>query len=473
MPVNVPAAGASDADTEPPQATADWDKALALTQPVLGGGVAWRAEYALLALGHLQLSVLLGTPAADAVVRAARHRGTLDRPVVQALETLVDVFTAVRTLGLRPEQFFESPADRLAGATPRGYLAANPLVHSGARMAISDALREFVAARTERARNSEAEGESDVTTAAAPAAEAEAGDEIPASVSLDTGPIPEAPTATELPSSGVHDACEAHLASVTREHERRLSEERSAADRRIAAVRAEAERELDAWEEVLFARMDALLLRRERRIRADAEERVAQLKAQHHAEYQSVLHRAQKAEAAARAVQEQRDRTAALELRLRQYREGAETRIADLERRLRGAQEAAAERERAAEALVAELVNRAQEAEAAATARVNAATSAREEYRQGAQLRIAELEARVRDAEAALEQRDRFVEAARRHAEEAEQQAAQRIAQSEHNAWLRITDLQAQLNEAQARLAAAQEAEPSRGLLRDRWRRTP
>ncbi|MEU6086694.1 sigma-70 family RNA polymerase sigma factor [Streptomyces sp. NPDC047085] len=471
-PVPSPSAGARDADTESPQATADWGKALALTEPPLGGGVAWRAEYALLALGHLQLSVLLGTPAADAVVRAARHRGTLDRPVVQALETLVEVFTAVRKLGLRPEHFFESLADRLAGATPRGYLAANPLVHSGARLAISDALREFVAALTERVRNTEAGDDSDVATTAVPADEAEPGDESPASASVDPGPNPWPPAAAELPSTGDHDACEGHLASVTREHERRRDEERSAADERVAAVRTEVERELDAWEEVLFARMDALLLRRERRIRAEAEERVAQLKAQHHAAYQSVLHRAQKAEATARPVQEQRDRTAVLELRLRQYREGAETRIADLESRLSEAKKAADERERAAGARVAELETRVRKAEAAVAEQERAAASAREEYRQGARLPIAELEARLRDAEAALEQRDRFVEAARRHAEEAEQQAAQRIAQSEHSAWLRITDLQTQLNEAQARLAATQEAERSRGLLRDRWRRS-
>ncbi|MEV5362320.1 sigma-70 family RNA polymerase sigma factor [Streptomyces cellulosae] len=430
--------GPSDIDEEPTQATADWDEALALEEPPLGGGVAWRAEYALLALGHLQLSVLLGPSAAQALIRAARRRGTLDRPVVQALDTLVDVFTAVRKLELRPEHFFEAPADLLAGATPRAYLASNPLVHRGARQATGDALREFVEARSRQDAVSVAKAGGDT-----------------------------------------HDACEARLASVTRAFEQRLVQERKRADERAAALRAQADRELEAWEDVLFARMDEVLLRRERRIRATAEARIAELRTQHHEAYQSVLDRAEQADESARLLREQGQRADSLEARLREYQEDAEARIADLEKRLSETLNTAAERERAAEALVAELMSRMQQAEAAADVRVAAATSAREEFRQGARLRIAELEARLRDAEAALEQRDRFVEAARRHAEEAEQQAALRVSQSEHKAWLRITDLQNQLNEAQEQLAAtqeqlaaAQEAERSRGPLRDRWRRS-
>ena len=140
----------------------------------------------------------------------------------------------------------------------------------------------------------------------------------------------------------------------------------------------------------------------------------------------------------------------------------------------------AAERERAAGAWVAELETRVRKAETTADERERAAASAREEYRQGARLRVAEVEARLREAEAAVAQRDLFVEAARRRAEEAEQEAAQRIAQSEHDAWIRITDLQTQLgdmrtqlSEAQAQLAEAQEAaDRGRGSLRDRWRRS-
>ncbi|MFD5448440.1 sigma-70 family RNA polymerase sigma factor [Streptomyces sp. NPDC003470] len=496
---------ATDTPVEPPQTTADWDKALTLTEPPLGGGVPWLAEYALLALGHLQLSVLLG-PAADAVVRAARHRGTLDRPLVQALETLGEVFAAVKQRGLRPEHFFESPAGVLAGATPRAYLATKPLVRAASRFAVRDALRDFVAASPAPIGPTAEGGSDDVGTPGTPTD----GTRDENQTQAPTGPVREArppvaperlpaenPASAEDPASVRGSASaedpasargsasarglaptegsapdEARFASLAREHERLLNEERAAAQERVAAVRAEAERELDAWEEVLFARMDALLLRRERRIRAEAELRVAQLKAQHDAAYRSVLDRAQNAEEAARSAHEQRDRTGVLELRLRQYREGAEARIADLESRLSEAESSAAERERATGAWVAELETRVQTAEAAVTDRERAAASAREEYRQGAQLRIAELETRLRDAEDALAQRDAFVEAARRRAEEAEQQAVQRIAHSEHDARLRITSLQTQLDQAQAQLAAAQEAERSRGFLRDRWRRS-
>ncbi|MFI8090209.1 RNA polymerase sigma factor RpoD/SigA [Streptomyces sp. NPDC086080] len=435
----------TDTPVAPPQTTADWDQALALTEPPLGGGVSWLAEYALLALGHLQLSVLLGAPAADAVVRAARHRGTLDRPVIQALETLVDVFTAVKQRGLRPEHFFESPAGVLAGVTPRAYLATNPLVRAESRVAVRDALRGFVAASPQPVGSTAERVRNGVGTPEAPMDGAR--DENQASEPTD--PVQEAqPSAgPERPAADDPAPDEARCVSLTREQERLLSEERRVAEERVAAVRAEAERELDGWEEVLFARMDALLLRRERRVRAEAEVHVAQLKAQHHAAYRSVLDRAEKAEEAARSAQQQRDRTGVLELRLRQYREGAEARIADLESRLNDAKASAAERERAA-------------------------ASAREEYRQGAQLRIAEMESRLRDAEDALTQQVASAEAARRRAEEAEQQAAQRIAQSEHDAWLRITALQTQLDQAQAQLAAAQEVEHSRGFLRDRWRRS-
>ncbi|MFF9456456.1 sigma-70 family RNA polymerase sigma factor [Streptomyces flaveolus] len=478
---------ATDTPVEPPQTTADWDKALALTEPPLGGGVPWLAEYALLALGHLQLSVLLG-PAADAVVRAARHRGTLDRPLVQALETLGEVFAAVKQRGLRPEHFFESPAGVLAGATPRAYLATKPLVRAASRVAVRDALRDFVAASPAPIGPTAERGSDDVGTPGTPTDGTRDENRTPAP----TGPAREARPPVdperlpaEDPASARRSASagglaptegsapdEARFASMAREHERLLHEERAAAQERVAAVRAEAERELDAWEEVLFTRMDALLLRRERRIRAEAEVRAAQLKAQHDAAYRSVLDRAQNAEEAARSAHEQRDRTGVLELRLRQYREGAEARIADLESRLSEAEGSAAERERATGAWVAELETRVQTAEAAVTERERAAASAREEYRQGAQLRIAELETRLRDAEDALAQRDAFVEAARRRAEEAEQQAVQRIAHSEHDARLRITSLQTQLDQAQVQLAAAQEAERSRGFLRDRWRRS-
>ncbi|KAB2592535.1 MULTISPECIES: sigma-70 family RNA polymerase sigma factor [Streptomyces] len=129
---------------ESPQYTADWQKALRMPTE-FGGGVAWLAEYALLALGHAQLTVLLGPSSADAVARAARDRGVLDRPVTAALEVLRRVFDAVKEAGLRPESFFEKPAQALVGITPRAYLAARPLVLSESRIALRDALRDFVA----------------------------------------------------------------------------------------------------------------------------------------------------------------------------------------------------------------------------------------------------------------------------------------------------------------------------------------
>lgn len=129
---------------EPAQYTADWQKALRMP-PEFGGGVAWLAEYALLAVGHSQLIALLGPSSADAVARAARDRGMLDRPVISALEVLRRVFDALKEAELRPEDFFERPAGALVGMTPRAYLAARPLVLSESRLALRDSLREFVA----------------------------------------------------------------------------------------------------------------------------------------------------------------------------------------------------------------------------------------------------------------------------------------------------------------------------------------
>lgn len=134
---------------EPMQCTGDWQKALRMPSE-FGGGVAWLAEYALLAVGHEQLTVLLGPYPADAVVRAVRERGVLDRPVVKALEVLRTVFDAVKEAGLTPEDFFERPSVELRGVSPRTYLAERPLVDSEPRLAARAALREFVAELSSR-----------------------------------------------------------------------------------------------------------------------------------------------------------------------------------------------------------------------------------------------------------------------------------------------------------------------------------
>lgn len=134
----------------PARYTADWRKALRMPTE-FGGGVAWLAEYALLAVGHVELTVLLGPSPADAVVRAVRERGVLDRPVVKALEVLRTVFDAVKKAGLTPEDFFERPSVELRGVSPRTYLAERPLVHSEPRLAVRAALREFVTELSSRA----------------------------------------------------------------------------------------------------------------------------------------------------------------------------------------------------------------------------------------------------------------------------------------------------------------------------------
>ncbi len=486
---NVPAA---------PQTTADWDKALTMTQPPLGGGVSWLAEYALLALGHLQLTVLLGPSATDAVVRSARQPGTLDRPVVEALEVLKAILDTVKDAGLRPEHFFERPVAALAGATPRAYLASTPLVRAESRAAVHEALREFVAGRpaTFSSARSVPADQPPVVVESSPAevgaeAEAEAEAEAGAGAQAEAGAGTKPDAAFDAGTDADADAAararhERALASLAQEHERRLGEVRDAADERVAAVRAEAERQLDALEEELLHRADRARERHAAHVRRQAEARVAELEERHREACAALLRRAELAEEVALDASDGEQRAHELERRLYDYREGAEARIRELESRLRDAETVAVERERAAGAWAAELETRLQAAEGAAELRERAAKSALEEYRQGAQVRLAETEARLRDAEAAVAQRDLFVQAARRRAEEAEQEAAQRIAQSEHNAWLRVTDLQTQLSDlrtrltdletqlgdARGQLAAAEEAAAGRTSIRDRWRRT-
>ncbi|MFD7060806.1 sigma-70 family RNA polymerase sigma factor [Streptomyces sp. NPDC059906] len=469
-----------------PQTTADWDKALTLTQPPMGGGVGWLAEYALLALGHLQLTVLLGPSVTDAVVRSARQQGMLDRPVMEALEVLKTVLDAVKDAGLRPEHFFERPVAALAGATPRTYLASKPLVRAESRAAVREALREFVAGRpaTFSSAESGSGGQAPVVVGSSPVeatAEAKAQTETKPDAAVDANPDSAPDSAPDARAQ--HEAA---LAALAQKHEQRLGAVRDAADERVAAVRAEAERQLDALEEELLHRADRARERHAAYVRRQSEARVAELEERHREARAALVRRAELAEEAAVDASDGEQRAQDLERRLYDYREGAEARIRELESRLRDAETVAVERERAAGAWAAELGTRLRAAERAAELRERTAKSALEEYRQGAQLRVAETEARLRDAEAAVAQRDLFVQAARRRAEEAEQEATQRIAQSEHNAWLRCTDLETQLSDlqtqlsdlrtqlghAQGQLAAAQEAAAGRTSIRDRWRRT-
>ncbi|MFI1535764.1 sigma-70 family RNA polymerase sigma factor [Streptomyces anandii] len=462
---------------EPAQHTADWDKALRLGAR-FEGGIDWLAEYALLALGQAQLTVILGPRATADVVRAAQECWMPDRQVLTALEVLQRVFDTLRKARLQPEDFFERPSEALVGLTPRAYLVRKPLVNSESRLAMRDALRELSADMSSRLAPEEPPPASDahVSSASGDVSHREA--TMPEGLSDDArSPIPGpadgrnrietiphigalldeseeshhmpqhneavdgasgAPTgaAGQAPEDqdertqsvavqereqgstddgqlvpGLRREHEAELERARLEHQELLAQERQArqaAEALAAAVEADTERRLDALEDALLRRMDKTLARREQSLRAEAGARIALLKEEQDAVQQGLVRQVEQAEESARAAAEDADF----------HRRRAE----DADRRLR-------------------------------------------EYREGAEPRISDLEARLRHAEAALAQRNRAVEAARRHAENVEQQAAQRIAQSEHNAWARIAELQQQL-------AVAQSADTDRTTFRDRWRRT-
>lgn len=463
---------------EPVQRTADWEQALRLGVR-LEGGIDWLAEYALLALGQAQLTVILGPPAAADVVRAAGERTMPGRQVLTALEVLQRVFDTLRKARLRPEDFFERPSEALVGLTPSAYLARRPLVNSESRLAVRDALRELAADLPGRGVPAEPPPAPDGYLGGASARTSDGATTMPEAMSdnarLPTPGVGDAPVRTEvIPRRGTpaDESDEAHLdvpggdevvavagdcpaaypelssedrggrtqstavqeedqegtddgrlvAGLRREHEDELERVRlerqeclcqeclahRAVEARAATVEADTERQLDALEDALLRRMDKTLARREQFLRAEAGARIELLKQEQHVVRQGLVQQVEQAETSARAVAEDADfhrrRAGEADRRLREYREGAETRISDLE-------------------------------------------------------------ARLREAEAALAGRNQAVEAARRHAETVEQQAAQRIAQSEHNAWARITELQQEL-------AAAQAADTARTTFRDRWRRT-
>jgi hypothetical protein len=430
-------AAATDLPAPLPQYTADWDRARALTPAPFGGKVAWLAEYALLAVGHLQLAVVLGSSAADAVVRAVRERGMLNRPTVQALETLDGVFNAVKELGLRPEHFFEWTSEALGGTTPRAFLAAKPLVDNESRLAIHGALREFTAAPAERNEAEQDEGEQDT----------EAG-------------TPHEPLVdVEHLLTEARARHEAELARLADTYERRLAEERQAADARVTALQAEAGQQLDDLEEILLKRVDKALARQEQHLRRQAEERVARLKEEHREANMAATRRAQErivdleirlrqAEAATSTVaSEQVSRLQAhaeqAEKQLHQYREEAVARVADLESRLRQTE------------------TRLRQTEARLIARDRAM------YEAG-QRAAADVEQAQQRAEAAEQRAQALITAADQaeaRAVQGEQLAAARLAQVEHDAWARITELQTQL-------AALQAPAADRASLRDRWRRS-
>ncbi|WP_179857000.1 RNA polymerase sigma factor RpoD/SigA [Streptomyces sp. OV198] len=350
--------------------TADWGAARRVAAAP-AEGVPWLAEYALAAVGQVQLTALLGQSATDVVLRAARGGESVDRPVGAALEVLRRVFDVLGESGHRPEDFFERPAEALVDITPRAYLARKPLVHSESRLAVRDALREFI---TEVGRQP---GHVEETERVEDTEHTERTEEMDREE-----------TVTEARLAEVQRVHEADVERLRQEHRQRIEEERQASTARLAAVRADIESEMDAWEAALLGRMDKALLRREQFVRDQAEERIALLTAEHHEAHRTVIRRAEQAEEVARAIAGDTDlyrqRAQAADERLRHYREDAEA-------------------------------------------------------------RIAALEARLRNSESRLTQQDQAVRVARQRAETAEERATQRIAQTERDAWARISELQEQL----------------------------
>ncbi|MDX2682468.1 sigma-70 family RNA polymerase sigma factor [Streptomyces soliscabiei] len=556
-------------DAELAEHPADWQKALRMPTG-FGGGVGWLAEYALLALGHAQLTVLLGVSSADAVVRAARARAMLDRPLITALEVLQSVFDAVKKAGLTPEAYFERPAAELGGNTPLRYLAQKPLVHRESRVAARAALRSFIAdtpsiatpespapdnPRTEHLTRAHARAEGVSTQAEAPcagaseAAQHERGckgsldmpavaedgprspsivdraddetarhsgepreraagqqgasprdgrgqvgwnreetdsqtdqsapaDECPRTpnqadtvrqlvarqAAANPRPADERATAEEAQTGLVADAeplpnvlqraGEAEPMRGRDEDRRHLAEERQAADAVGIESLTDTEQQLDALEEALLRRTDKALLRKERHVRAQAEERIARLRDEHREAQRTLAERAERTE-----LRERTARTALAAAVERGAR--AEQRARDAEQHAHDAEQRASTGEERA----AVLYQRANEAQR----RAEETGQRLRRYTEEGETRIAGLEQRLRQAEALLAERDAALRAAQQQASDqvaaAEQRAAARIAQTEHDAWARITELQQQL-------AAESEAAADRSTLRNRWRRS-
>ncbi|MFE9097213.1 sigma-70 family RNA polymerase sigma factor [Streptomyces sp. NPDC007264] len=449
------ASSAASRELQPVQYTADWDKAVHMST-TFDGGIDWLAEYALMALGQDQLTVILGPRATADVVRAARARRTPDRQVLTALEVLQRIFDALRNARLRPEDFFERPSEALVGLTPSAYLARKPLVNTESRLAVRDALREFVAgmprreeaAEVPRVTEKSADGDSSSPSDDQPVRQALVSDGVPS-------PEDEENTA-KLRAEADHrlaelrHAYEAQLARVRHEHQERLAEERQTADDRVAAAEAETERQLDALEETLLRRLDTALLRQERHLRGQSEERLAQLREEHREAQRIMAERVERVAAETLSASRDEQQVAVARLRADQ----AERRAAEANQRAQEADRRAT--------LAEQRADRAEQRGYEGDRRLR-------RYREETDARIEVLEERLQLGEAELSRRDHALIAARRdtaaQVEAAEQRAAQRLAQAEHDAWARITELQAQLT-------AEREAAAGRTTFRDRWRRT-
>ncbi|MDX2532532.1 sigma-70 family RNA polymerase sigma factor [Streptomyces scabiei] len=240
---------------------------------------------------------------------------------------------------------------------------------------------------------------------------------------------------------------EARLARVHREHEVQLAAERQAADARVAAAEADTERQLETLEEALLYRVDIALSRQERYLKGQAEERLARLREGHREAQRIIAERADRALEAARSAAQgsPRDEQQLTMARLRATQ--AEQRAVEAERR----------------AVTA--VQRASRAEQ----QVFEGDQRLRRQREEADAHIENIEERLGRVEAQLIERDHAIVAGRQQAqaqvEEAEQRAAQHTAQTEHDAWARISELQEEL-------AAVRGDDDGRTSFRGIWHRS-
>ncbi|MEE1831991.1 sigma-70 family RNA polymerase sigma factor [Streptomyces sp. SP17KL33] len=500
--------------------TADWEKAQRMSAE-FHGEIDWLAEYVLLALGHAQLGLVLGAAATETVVRAARERIMPERQVLTALEVLQRVLDTLKPAGLRPEDFFERPAEALVGLTPREYLTKRPLVKPESRLATRDALREFVAAAPSREAGAEpptaeaadahgttpvasdvraasvaAEGASDdpesrVEQTAGPAGAGEVSEEPEPSPDEDgrralssNGP-PEQHPSPALGDAGQQlvrlqaDAddklarqratAEDQLARFRTESERRLEEECRAHEARLAHVQREHELRLAEERQAAAARFAAAV--------ADTERQLEDLE-------DVLLHRVDKA-----LARQEKFLKGQAEGRLARLREEhREVRRTMAERAARAAETAPSHAQGSprdehqltmARLRATQAEQRAVEAERRAAEAVRRASRAEHQVfegdqrlrrqREAAEASAEVLESRLKRVEAQLVERDQALIAVRQQAqaqvEAAEQLGAQQAARIEHEAWARITELQEQL-------AAARGDDEGRTSFWDRRRRS-
>ncbi|MCQ9134737.1 sigma-70 family RNA polymerase sigma factor [Streptomyces hilarionis] len=515
----------------PARYTADWRQALRMPTE-FGGGVAWLAEYALLAVGHVQLTVLLGASPADAVVRAVRERGVLDRPVVKALEVLRLVFDTVKEAGLTPEDFLERGSAELSGASPRNYLAERPLVHGEPRLAVRAALREFVTELSSRAVPEAvpvgaapgglmAQPHADPDRGPASGGEAHGEDPAPSPDHLDADalsvpreltdarvgvpqPTPVAPAAEggQMPTRAdtvrqlvqlqtradrqlaqalaeaeeqrarLRAEADRHLADARREHEAELTRAQDEHRRRLAEERSAGDARLAAAQADSERRLDALeeeLLRRTDRALLRKEQHLRAQAEERIARLEG-RHRDARLSLVERAEHaEQRERAARTALAAAGERAArSEQRAKDADHVARTAEQRAHDAEHRA--------NTAEERAAVLYQRANEAQRRAEatgqrlrRYTEEGETRVAGLEQRLRQAEALLAERDAALRAA-------QQQASAQAAAAEQRATARIAQTEQEawdrINELQRQLAAEGEAAADRSTLRNRWRRS-